>query len=168
MWVGANAAPHPLGEVAELAVVTVDAYAPGPPRRAYDLATDMESYPRFMKDLISVEVLERNGRSQLTAWSGRLQGRVLRWKEKDDFDDSDCVIRYRQIEGDLRRFEGAWSFVAEGDGTRITLRVEYEVGIPMLAGLLDPVAGVVIRRNCRDMLDAMRQRLEQDQTGAPT
>ncbi len=151
-----------------MAVVTVDTHAPGPPRRAYDLATDMESYPRFMKDLISVEILERDGRSQLTAWAGRLQGRVLRWKERDEFDDAHCVIRYRQTEGDLRRFEGEWSFVAEGDGTRITLSVNYEVGIPMLAGLLDPVAGVVIRRNCRDMLEAMRQRLAQEQAGEPT
>ncbi len=150
-----------------MAVVTVETHASGPPQRAYDLACDMESYPRFMKDLISVEVLERRGSSQLTAWSGRLQGRVLRWKEQDDFDDGSLVIRYRQTEGDLRRFEGEWSFVADGDGTRIALRVDFEVGIPMLAGLLDPVAAVVIRRNCRDMLEAMRQRLE-PQTGEPT
>ena len=38
----------------------------------------------------------------------------------------------------------------------------------MLAGLLDPVAAVVIRRNCRDMLESMRQRPEPQQTGEPT
>jgi coenzyme Q-binding protein COQ10 len=143
-------------------MVVVEAEVPGPPARAYELAKDMESYPQFMKDVVYLKVLERDGNAQVSEWHGRLQGRILRWKERDVFDDASHTITYRQIEGDLKKFEGAWRFepLEGGSRTRITLTVDFDLGIPMLAPLLDPVARLVVKKNCEDMLAGMKAKLE--------
>ncbi len=141
-------------------LVVVERVVPGSPDAAYALARDMESYPQFMKDVVSLRVLERTGCVQRSEWVGRLQGKLLRWTEEDTFDDAALTIAYRQTEGDLKKFEGLWSFVPEGEGTRICLTVDFDLGIPMLAGLLDPVARLVIRKNCDAMLAGIGARLK--------
>lgn len=140
--------------------VLVEAVVDGPPERAYHLAQDMESYPKFMKDVISLKVLERDGCVQVSEWVGRLQGKPLRWTERDAFDDERHTITYHQIAGDLKKFEGQWRFEPAGQGqTRISLSVDFDLGIPMISGLLDPVARLVVKRNCEDMLAAMQRQL---------
>ncbi len=140
--------------------VLVETVVIGPPERAYRLAQDMESYPKFMKDVISLKVIERDGSIQVSEWVGRLQGKPLRWTERDEFDDERHTITYHQIAGDLKKFEGQWRFEPEGQGqTRISLSVDFDLGIPMISGLLDPVARLVVKRNCEDMLAAMQRQL---------
>ena len=130
--------------------------------KAYRLASDMESYPMFMKDVQSIRVLERGDGWTITEWKTSLQGRPISWKEKDTFDDRNYVIEYRQIEGDLKKFEGRWEFTEVPEGTLIRLTVDFEIGIPMFSGLLDPVAKVVVKRNCESMLAGMKAKLEED------
>ena len=139
--------------------IQVETSVDGPPEAAFALASNMEDYPRFMKDVVYLKVLEHDGDSQISEWHARLQGRILRWKERDVFDEATRTITYQQTEGDLKRFEGAWRFEAAGTGTKITLTVDFDLGIPMLAPLLDPVATLVVKRNCQDMLAGMRQQL---------
>lgn len=142
-------------------LVVVQTVVPGPPERAYALAKDMESYPEFMKDVVYLKVLERQGDAQISEWHGRLQGKVLKWKERDVFDDARHTITYHQTEGDLKKFEGEWTFEAVGDGTtRVQLTCDFDLGIPMLSGLLDPVARLVVKKNCEDMLAGIRAKLE--------
>ena len=133
----------------------------GPPAAAYALAKDMESYPQFMTNVLELRVIERSGNSQVSAWTGKLQGKKFHWKEYDEFDDANFTITYRQIEGDLKKFEGQWSFIPEGSGTRIILTVDLDLGTPMLAGLLDPVARLVVKRNCDAMLAGIKRRIEE-------
>jgi len=140
-------------------LVAVETVVAGPPERAYALAKDMEAYPRFMKDVVYLKVLERTGDSQISEWHGRLQGRILRWKEQDVFDDAAHTITYHQTEGDLRKFEGQWRFEPVPGGTRVHLTCDFDLGIPMLAALLDPVARLVVRRNCQDMLTGIAAQL---------
>jgi coenzyme Q-binding protein COQ10 len=140
-------------------LVVCEAVVPAPPARAFALASDMESYPRYMKDVVALRVLEREPGAQVSEWHARFQGRILRWKERDVFDEAALTIRYAQTEGDLRRFEGAWTFEPAPGGTRVRLTCDFDLGIPMLAPLLDPVARLVVRKNCEDMLAAMAERL---------
>lgn len=143
-------------------VVLVARVVPGAPESAYALAKDMESYPEFMKDVVSLRVVRREGNVQWSEWVGRLQGKHLRWVEEDTFDDAAMTISYRQTEGDLKKFEGKWQFVPEpGGGTRVSLSVDFDLGVPMFAGLLHPVAGAVIRKNCEAMLSGLSERLAQ-------
>lgn len=80
----------------------------------------------------------------------------------DVFDDKKKHIRYQQTEGDLKKFEGEWVLTALDDGhTEIKLSVDFEFGIPMIAGLLNPLLKKKVRDNSMNMLQAVKERLEQ-------
>ena len=149
----------PGGGCSGVSLVVVETMVAALPEQAYALAKDMESYPQFMKDVVSVRILSEEPGSQTTEWRARLQGKILRWTERDVFDDAACTITYHQVEGDLKRFQGAWGFEAVPGGTRITLSCDFDLGIPMLAGLLDPVARLVIKRSFQEMIAALGARL---------
>ncbi|EAX46523.1 hypothetical protein TcarDRAFT_0201 [Thermosinus carboxydivorans Nor1] len=76
--------------------------------KIYPILKDMEKYPEFMPDLVSVEVLERKDNTTITRWVSNVDGRIIKWTEVDTFDDENMHIAYRQIEGDLKKFEGEW------------------------------------------------------------
>jgi len=135
--------------------------AVGAERRAvYEIAKDMESYPTYMPNVKEVAVVERYDDGTLTSWDTVLEGRPFRWKERDVFDDDAMKITYRQTEGDLKKFEGEWRFEEVEGGTRVTLTVDFEIGIPMIAALLNPVARLKVRENCAMMLKGIKERAE--------
>lgn len=126
----------------------------------YPIIKEMEKYPEFMPDLVSVEVVEREDNATITRWVSNVDGRIIKWTERDDFDDTNLHIRYRQIEGDLRKFEGEWVLTPLSEGTEIKLTVDFEFGIPMIAGLLNPILKKKVRVNSENMLKAIKDRLE--------
>jgi coenzyme Q-binding protein COQ10 len=130
------------------------------PAAVYEVAKDMESYPQFMKDVESITTLERHEHSTVTRWVTKLEGRTLKWTERDEFDDENLMIRYTQVEGDLKKFEGYWKFEPENGETKVTLTVDFEFGIPMVAALLHPIAKVKVRENCVMMLKGIKEKVE--------
>lgn len=133
------------------------------PEHIYPILKDMEKYPQFMSDLVSVEVIERKDNTTTTRWVSNVDGRIIRWTELDVFDDANMHISYKQIEGDLRKFEGEWRLnVLDGASTEIALTVDFEFGVPMIAGLLNPLLKKKVRDNSMNMLKAVKERLEQN------
>lgn len=132
-----------------------------PKGELYEILKDMEQYPQFMKDLKSVKVLERNANTTLTAWETKIMGNTIKWVEKDVFDDEQQHISYHQHSGDLHKFEGEWILQEEAGGTKVTLTVDFEFGIPMISGLLNPVAKLMIKDNSENMLNALKLKSEQ-------
>jgi len=130
--------------------------------KIYPILKDMEKYPEFMKDLVSVEVLERTGNTTVSKWVSNVDGRVIKWTELDTFDDENMHIAYKQIEGDLKKFEGEWILTPLIEGTEVKLTVDFEFGIPMIAGLLNPILKKKVRDNSLNMLKAIKEKMEFD------
>lgn len=130
------------------------------PEKIYPILKDMEKYPDFMMDLKSVEILERNGNTTVSRWVSNVDGRVIKWTELDTFDDDKMHISYQQIEGDLKKFAGEWILTPLNDETEIKLTVDFEFGIPMIAGLLNPILKKKVRTNSESMLKAIKERIE--------
>lgn len=126
----------------------------------YPIIKDMEKYPGFMENLVSVDVLERENNKTVTKWVSNVDGRIIQWTEEDIFDDANFRIAYRQIAGDLRKFEGEWRLEPSAGGTEVTLTVDFEFGIPMIAGLLNPILKKKVRDNSMDMLRAIKGQME--------
>lgn len=132
------------------------------PREAiYHILKDMNKYPEFMKDLVSVTVLEREGNQTITHWISNVDGRIIQWTERDIFDDEQMQITYYQTAGDLRKMEGSWVLTPVAEGTEVKLIVDFDFGIPMISGLLHPILKKKVRTNSENMLQAIKQRLEQ-------
>jgi coenzyme Q-binding protein COQ10 len=135
----------PLVEVAET--------IPAPLQTVWTVVNDVESYPRLMEHVRSLRVLERGDTYRLTEWQVELKGCVMRWVEREELIPEQHRIEYRQLEGELAQFEGFWQLDALTDATtRVVLSVRFEIGIPMLCDMLNPVAERAIRDNSRNML----------------
>lgn len=140
--------------------VEVERVVAAAPAAVYRRVADMEAYPTYMRSVERITVLERQERRTLTEWVVHIHGMTLRWVEEDTFSPEEYRITYRQVRGDLRKFEGYWQIYPHEAGSRVVLLVDFEFGMPMLAGLLNPVAKVLIRENSEAMLEAIASAAE--------
>jgi coenzyme Q-binding protein COQ10 len=131
-----------------------------PARKIYELAKDMERYPEFMPDVESVKVLEANGNQTVTRWKTLVEEAPIEWTEVDVFDDERTRIDYRLIEGDLDKFEGAWTFEERDGVTTVVLGVDYDFGVPTLAELIGPILQKKVEENSQMMLRALKEKCE--------
>ena len=73
--------------------------------KIYEIIKDMASYPNFMKDLVSVEILERGEDYTVSHWVSNVDGRKIVWTERDTFYPEDLKITYAQTDGDLKKID---------------------------------------------------------------
>ncbi len=90
----------------------------------------------------------------LSSWRVLLNGSELTWDEKDFFHPPHR-IDFDQTEGDLEVFRGSWTLSETADGVNVLLEIEFDLGIPSLAAVLDPVGIQAIHSNSRSMLTAI-------------
>jgi coenzyme Q-binding protein COQ10 len=137
---------------------TIDIAAPR--RKIYELAKDMERYSEFMPDVEYVRILRREGDKTITRWKTLVEEAPIEWTEVDVFDDDKTRIDYKLVEGDLDKFEGAWTF-EESDGvTLVVLSVDYDFGVPTLAELIGPILQKKVEENSLMMLQALKAKSE--------
>ncbi|MEU9129336.1 SRPBCC family protein [Kitasatospora sp. NPDC048540] len=132
-----------------------------PPDAAWAAVVDVESYPHCMDSVESVVVTEQpDGHHRTTAWAVRLEDSVLRWTEADRLDPSARRFDFHQLTGDLGEFVGHWAVAAApGGGSTVSLHVDFDIGIPLLADMLNPVASRALEENAAQMLAALERRL---------
>ena len=136
--------------------VKSDILIKGDKNAIYQVIQNMEDYPRFMESLVSVTVLERGKNYDISHWVSNVDGRKIVWTERDDFYPEDFKITYQQTDGDLKKMEGVWELNDEAEGVRVSLTVDFEFGIPMIAGLLNPLLVRKVRENSEAMLAAVK------------
>ncbi len=130
-------------------------------RRLYELAKEMESFPSYMPNVKDVKVIERFEGATVTRWHVNVIGRDFRWTERDEFDEENLRITYKQIEGDVKKFEGEWRFEEAGEGkVRIVLTCDAELGVPMLDQMFNPVLKKALEINIDKMLEAIKAQAE--------
>lgn len=128
--------------------------------KIFNLAKNMEEYPKFMRDVETVKVLERNANKTITEWITNIEGTPITWKEEDTFDDNNRVISYKLIEGDLDKFEGEWKFKKTDEGILVSLSVDYDFGIPSLTELIGPTLEIKVKENSQMMLNGLKNMAE--------
>ena len=126
----------------------------------YELAKDQERFPQFMPDVESVTIVERHPDRVLSRWKTLIEDAPIEWIEEDRFDDAALRIDYKLLEGDLDRFEGAWTLVPDAGGTLVALEVTYDFGVPTLAELIGPTLEKKVRENAEMMLAALKTEAE--------
>jgi coenzyme Q-binding protein COQ10 len=131
-----------------------------PASRVYELAKEQERFPQFMPDVESVSVLERHPTHIITRWKTLVEEAPIEWTEEDRFNDADLRIDYKLLEGDLDKFEGAWTFSENGGSTHVVLGVDYDFGVPTLAELIGPTLQKKVQENSEMMLAALKREAE--------
>lgn len=128
----------------------------------YEVVKDFESFASFMPNVNSIEIKERGDGYVLSAWNVSVIGRELSWLERDEFDDENFIIRYKQVEGKLAKFEGEWRFEVVDNGVEVSLLVDFDLGKPTLAALFNPVLVKAIEENAVNMLHAIKEKAERE------
>jgi coenzyme Q-binding protein COQ10 len=131
-----------------------------PARVVYELAKDQERFPQFMPDVETVTVLERHDDHTITRWKTLVEEAPIEWTEEDRFDDTAMRIDYKLLEGDLDKFEGAWTFEERDGTTHVLLGVDFDFGVPTLAELIGPTLQKKVQENSEMMLAALKRQAE--------
>ncbi|MGW8378042.1 SRPBCC family protein [Streptomyces sp. ODS28] len=122
------------------------------PAKVWEVLLDNESYPGYMAEVQDITVLRRDGDVRVSKWQVLLKGSELEWEEEEFIDHGRRRIDFRQIDGDLAYFTGHWQVSVDERGTTVELHVEFDIGIPMMSDLLNPVAARALEDNSRAML----------------
>ncbi len=119
----------------------------------------VEDYPEYMENVRTVTVLRHDETVRTTAWSVLLKGSILEWTEEERIDDGRRRIDFCQTDGDLDRFDGYWQVShSPGGATDVVLDIDFEIGLPLLAQMLDPVASRALRDNSEQMLRQLERK----------
>ncbi|GHJ16149.1 MULTISPECIES: type II toxin-antitoxin system RatA family toxin [unclassified Micromonospora] len=117
---------------------------------------DIESYPTYMTVVRSVEIeRELSDGRRISSWSVLLKGSVLEWREEEVVDEASRTLSFEQLDGDMDVFSGQWRVTAESGGTVITMEATFDIGIPLLAEMLNPVAEKALRDSCVQIASAV-------------
>jgi hypothetical protein len=73
------------------------------------------------------------------------------------------TVHFTQRDGDPEYFAGSWSAVDDEDGCHVRFEAQFDIGIPTLAAMLDPLAYTTLRDNIvKTMVGVMGEELEID------
>jgi ribosome-associated toxin RatA of RatAB toxin-antitoxin module len=113
---------------------------------AYARISDFARYADLVDVVRSVIVYPvAPGEPVPSDWEVDFRNGTLRWTELDYFDVPGRRITFEQTKGDFEEFTGSWSVEPVGAGCEITFHATFDFGIPSLAGILDPIAGRVLK-----------------------
>ena len=108
------------------------------------IAKDLESYPKFMDQVKSVEFIDAVEGVITSSWVVLFNGNELRWTEVDEFDNIRHRMSFRQIEGDLAKWEGSFEAIAVDGG--VQCRYDVEFWSWSSPGLMDTIR--IVRGEC--------------------
>ncbi|MEW9528649.1 type II toxin-antitoxin system RatA family toxin [Microbispora sp. NPDC049125] len=129
-----------------------------PIEQVWKVVLDCEAFPDYMPEVREIEIMEQDGELRVSRWAVLLKGSELEWEERERIDHAAHRIEFEQIEGDLAYFTGHWQVSDSPEGTMVELRVEFDIGIPLMAEMLNPVAARALEDNSRAILDQIGRR----------
>lgn len=109
--------------------------------------SDYESYANYTEAVREVRVETSVGLETVSSWSVNFRGGILEWRERDLLDPARRSISYEQTEGDFAVFTGGWQVSDRGDTVLVTFTADFDLGMPTLAPMIDPIAQRVLREN---------------------
>lgn len=115
-------------------------------KSAYERIRDFKSYPEYSSEVRNVAIESNNG-EMFSTWETTFREGLLRWREKDSFDPESNTIVFEQTEGDIEHFSGWWKISSEGAGCRVRFWAQFDMGIPSLSNIIDPIAEQALREN---------------------
>lgn len=130
-----------------------------PLEKVYAIAKDTASYPTYMKEVQSLEIIEKSDERVVADWVGIVPtfGLKVRWRQEDLWDDATHSSAFRQLQGDYDKMEGTWSFADEEGKTRFVQHLEYEYNVPTLGPLVKKVIHNIVKNNLEAINEAFQK-----------
>jgi ribosome-associated toxin RatA of RatAB toxin-antitoxin module len=136
--------------------VTVEARVPARDRvTAFETIKAFDRYPDLTDAVREVSVEERGLDGGISTWEVNFRDGILRWQEEDSFDPAAGRISF-ELTGDFESFTGEWLVTEDGGaGVRVSFAADFDLGIPSLAQLIDPLAQRTLYHNVAVILEGL-------------
>jgi uncharacterized protein YndB with AHSA1/START domain len=124
-----------------------------PPERVWEIATDVERYPEWAKDVkdVVVRVRDADGRPLEVEFRSSALGRSTHYTLAYDYSEAPKVLAWSMLRGDIMRtIDGSYHFAATSDGGT---EVRYDLAIDLVV----PLPGFVKRRAEVRILNTVRE-----------
>jgi ribosome-associated toxin RatA of RatAB toxin-antitoxin module len=133
--------------------VTIDARSTSlGPDEVFRRISDFPRYAEYTEAVREVHIDRTDGDVVTSTWLVNFRNGVLRWTERDRIDAQRRTIDFEQLEGDFAEFTGSWQVQAAGEATALTFSADFDLGMPSLAAMIDPIAEQALRDNMRLIL----------------
>lgn len=131
------------------------------PETAYQRIRDFRRYPEVTETVREVVVHPPGPDGTVVSdWTVRFRNGLMCWRERDAFHPEALTLGFTQLSGDFEVFEGTWRCApSAAHGTDVTFEAAFDLGIPTLAELLDPVAESTLRGNIERILTGLLGRV---------
>lgn len=121
----------------------------------FTLLADFDAYPHHSQVVRSVVIQEKGQSHSISDWEVNFRQGILRWTERDVFDPVGLTIVFNQLKGDAAHFAGAWSLAQAGSDCRVEFQAEFDMGIPSLQEIIEPIAENALRENIEAILSGL-------------
>ena len=133
------------------------------PKEIMAVISDFDTYPEWIGNLKSVEVLERDSKGRASRVAFKVDTRVLSASYTLDYAyrPRNAGVDWTYVEGTLRDLEGSYALERDnGDGTRVTYSISVDTGFP--------IPGIIKRKAEKVVIDSALKGLKQhvESTGA--
>ena len=136
--------------------VAVTALVPGTaPDAVFAAVADFAAYPRHTDAVREVVVRAADGGRTESDWEVNFRNGVLAWTERDVVDPAERRIAFEQVDGDFAVFTGTWAIEADGIGSIVRFAASFDLGMPSLAPMIDPIAERTLAENVRAILGGL-------------
>ena len=123
------------------------------PDTVWAIATDIERYPEWARDVKDVVITARDGdgRPSQVEFRTSALGRSTHYTLQYDYSHAPQILAWTMVKGDIQRsIEGAYRFEPTNDGGTL---VQYDLAIELVV----PLPGFVKRRAERRILNAIKE-----------
>lgn len=121
----------------------------------YPILCDFAKYEEHSDAVRSVRILAGDDGRTVSSWEVNFHQGILRWTEEDVFDPLGYTIRFSQLEGDVDSLSGQWAVRDVDDGCVVRFTADFDLGIPSLSDILEPIAERALRDNVRSILSGL-------------
>jgi ribosome-associated toxin RatA of RatAB toxin-antitoxin module len=131
---------------------------------AWKIITDYENYPKIIKNIDQVEILEKHAGQGKSRWFINLQDTPLLWIEKDFYDRKNYEIRFESIDGDFKKINGRWKIEEyQNQGIKLYYEIDYNLGVPVIENVFGHILKNKMETNINYILSAIKRQLVQQQ-----
>jgi ribosome-associated toxin RatA of RatAB toxin-antitoxin module len=87
-----------------------------------------------------------------STWSVNFRNGILCWSERDHIRPDRRTIEFELLDGDFDTLSGRWTVSPDGQDVRVVFTTEFDLGMPSIAEMINPVATRILRENIEAIL----------------